>query len=199
MHRREVLRLLAASAGIACLEGLALDEVLAIGRALHVRARSREHAQGIRVLGARFGATVTAAAERIIPASDTPGATDAAVTAFIDQMLADWYDPAERDRLLEGLAELDARSRALGGRDFANLSEADQVALLSAIDGEVEALRRAPGADRANDHWFAMLKFLTVWGYFTSEVAVRQTLGTFPLPWRYEACAPHQHPAARQQ
>lgn len=176
MHRREVLQLLAASAGLRCLDGFALDDILALGRQLHASPLKAG------ALTAHHRATITAAAERILPATDTPGATDAGVTTFIDRMLADWYDPAERDRLLGGLAELDARSRALGGRDFVNLTEADQTALLSAIDAEVAA----------GDHWFAMLKFLTVWGYFTSEVAARETLGAFPLPGRYDGCAPYQ-------
>ncbi|MGH7700026.1 MAG: gluconate 2-dehydrogenase subunit 3 family protein [Gemmatimonadales bacterium] len=179
MHRREVVRLLAASAGIGWLEGLDVEELLRVGRRLHARAAG---AQAWRALGAHAVRTVTVAAERIIPADDTPGATDAGVTAFIDHMLADWYEPAERDRLLRGLAELDDRARGLAERDFIELPEADQVAVLSAIDAEAGA----------GDHWFATLKFLTVWGYFTSEVAVRETLGEFPLPGRYDGCAPYQ-------
>lgn len=178
MHRRELLQVLAASAGVSCLDGFVLDEILALGRQLH--ARSPDAAPGFRALGPHQNATVTVAAERIIPRSDTPGATDAGVTAFIDRMLADWYEPAERDGLLAGLVELDARSRALGADDFVSLAEPDQVELLNEIDGEVAA----------NGHWFATFKFLVVWGYFTSEVAQRHTLGTFPLPMRYDACAP---------
>lgn len=180
MHRREMLQVLAASAGVACLDGLVLDEILAFGRQLHAQARAGT--DGLRALGPHQSATVTVAAERIIPRSDTPGATDAGVTAFIDRMLADWYEPDERDRLLQGLAELDVRSRALGGGRFVDLTDAEQVALLTEIDDAVAS----------DEHWFAMLKFLTVWGYFTSEVAQRQTLGAFPPPWRYEACAPYQ-------
>ncbi|MBI4420796.1 MAG: gluconate 2-dehydrogenase subunit 3 family protein [Gemmatimonadetes bacterium] len=198
MHRRDVLRLLAASAGIQCLDGIAAEDLLVFGQRLHAQTRSGEASSGLRVLGEHVAQTVTAAAERIIPRSGTPGATDAGVTAFIDHMLADWYQPAERDRLLAGLTELDARSRALGGQDFVGLLEADQAALLSAIDDEVTALRRAParqGAAAAGnpaEHWFAMLKFLTVWGYFTSQVAMRETLGEFPRPDRYDGCAPYR-------
>lgn len=194
MHRRELLRLLAAGAGIQALDGLAPEEILVFGQRLHAQARSRREASGLRVLGAHSAATITATAERIIPRSDTPGATDAGVTAFIDHMLADWYAPGERDRLLNGLVELDAKSQARGGQDFVSLAEALQVALLTAADDEVTALRTAPagsGAPRAGDHWFAMLKFLTVWGYFTSEAAARETLGEFPPPGRYDGCAPY--------
>jgi hypothetical protein len=175
MDRRELLRVLAAGAGVS-------RELLAWGRWLHAQALAgAAGGRGMRALGAHEAATVTAAAERIIPRSDTPGATDAGVTAFIDHMLAHWYDPRDRDRVLAGLAGLDARSRALGGRDFVALAEREQEALLAAIDGEASS----------HDHWFATLKFLTVWGYCTSEVAVREIFGAYPLPMRYEACAPY--------
>lgn len=195
MHRREVLRLLAIGAGAQCLEGLAPEQVLAFGRAVHARRRHRGTAAALRALDAHANATVTAAAERIIPSSETPGATDAGVTTFIDHVLAAWYTPAERDRVLDGLRKLDARARTRHGADFVDCVEADQVALLSAIDDEVTALRRAPrnGAN-PNDHWFAMLKYLTVWGYCTSEVGMRDTLGAYPLPLRYDPCAPYAPP-----
>ena len=183
MDRREVLRVLAAGAGMQCLGGLASEDLLVLGRRLHAQARAGEAAAGLRVLGQHAARTLAAAAERIIPRSDTPGATDAGVTAFIDHMLADWYPPAERDRLLAGLEELDARSRALGASDFVSLAEDRQAALLTAFDDAGSAARPA------GDHWFAMLKFLTVWGYFTSEVAMRETLREVPAAGRYDGCA----------
>jgi len=191
MHRRDLLRMVAAGAGLRCLEGLGADEIIAFGERLHASAVGPGRTVA---LSARQSAIVTAAAERIIPASDTPGATDAGVTAFIERMMADWYTPAERQRLLAGLADLDARSRAAHGRDFIALGEADQVAILTAVDDEVTALRRSPspGAGNPDDHWFSMLKFLTVWGYFTSEAAMRDTLGQWPMAGRYVSCAPYE-------
>lgn len=198
MHRRDLLRLLAAGAGVRCLDGLGAEQLIRLGEHMHELARTRQGVSAPGALSRHQRATVAAAAEHIIPANDTPGATDAGVTAFIDRMLSDWYEPSDRDRLLAGLETLDARSRALHGGDFIAVPEADQVALLTAIDDEVTALRSAPapGAASANDHWFSMLKFLTVWGYFTSEVAMRRTLGEYPLPGRYVSCAPYE-PRAR--
>lgn len=199
MDRREALRWLAATAGTTWLEGIRLEELVAWGRAVHASARQREEAP-LRALDAHANRTVIAAAEHIIPATDTPGATDARVGAFIDRMLADWHAPAERARLLEGLRELNGRARSRHGRDFIDCTEAERLALLTAFDDEVAALRRTPPAERPgtpanpDDHWFAMLKFLVVWGYCTSEVAQRDTLRAHPLPWRYDACAPYPPP-----
>jgi len=189
MERRELLRWLAATAGLAALEGLAPDDLLALGREVHAHGASRS------TLSPAVTRAVTAAAERILPASDTPGATDAGVPGFIDRMLADWFNSDERAGFLAGIPELDRRSRARSGRDFADSPETDQIAVLTALDDELTALRRAGRAVEANRHWFGMLKYLTVWGYFTSEPAARITLGTFPLPGRFDGCAPYQAPA----
>lgn len=175
MERRELIQWLVATAGLRCLESLAPQDLLALGRDVHQRASPG------RVLDPHALETVTAAAERIIPATDTPGATDAGVAAFIDKMLADWHTPAERDRFLAGLPELDARARARAAKDFVDCGEADQVAVLTALDDESHA--------GSADHWFARLKYLTVYGYCTSEPGMR-ALGLFPLPWRYDGCAP---------
>ena len=105
---------------------------------------------------------IRVAAERILP-----GATDANVAAFIEKILTDWHTPEERDPILAGLKELDG---------LPERPEGEQIATLTAID-------------QANPDWFARLKYLTVYGYCTSEIGMRE-LGLWPLPWRYDGCAP---------
>jgi len=183
MERRELIRFLMATAGLKCFEGFMPDELLAFG----VQVREAGPSGG--VLDAHNRRTVVLAAERIIPAGETPGATDADVVTFVDRMLADWYNSDERDQFLAGLRELDARCRARHGKDFADCDERDQVAELTAFDDDAAARRRMPGAN-PNEHWFAMLKYTTVFGYCTSEIAMRRTLGAWPRPTRYDGCAP---------
>jgi hypothetical protein len=174
MERRELIQWLVATAGLRCLDSLAPADLLALGRDVHRRATSR-------VLSPHDERTVAAAAVRIL--------SDADVSAFIDKMLADWHTPAERERFLAGLPDLDTRCRTRSGRDFVECTVADQVAVLTALDDEVTALRASSGAAVANQHWFAMLKYLTVYGWCTSEGGMR-TLRLYPLPWRYDGCAP---------
>lgn len=193
MHRRDLLRYLALGAGVQWLASRSPDQVLELGRLVHEQAREQGQSTDATLLAldAHANATVTAAAERIIPRTDTPGATDAGVASFIDHILANWYSPADGDRLLEGLRELDTRSRALHEGDFVACDEAQQDALLTGFDDEVTSLRESSrGGSNANEHWFAMLKYLTVWGYCTSEVGMTETLGEYPLPFRYDGCAP---------
>ncbi len=188
MERRELLQWLVATAGLQSLEALAPADLLALGRGVHRDAAGTS--QALRALTPAQERLVTAAAERIIPATDTPGATDAQVSRFVDRMLADWHTPAERDRLLAGLPELDARCRARRGMDFVACGEADQVAVLTALDDEVSALRATQGAGPANQHWFGMLKYLTIYGFCTSEPGQREALRLWPPPGRYDGCAP---------
>lgn len=173
MERRELIQWLVATAGLQALDSLAPSDLLALGRDVHRRVTARR-------LSLHAERTVAAAAARILPGAD--------VGAFIDKMLADWHTPAERARFLGGLPELDARCRARGNRAFVDCAEADQVAVLTALDDEVTARRATSGA-AANQHWFAMLKYLTVYGWCTSEAGARE-LGLFPLAGRYDGCAP---------
>ena len=48
-------------------------------------------------------ATVTAMADQILPKTDTPGALDVGVPAFIDRMLAGYYTDKERGIVRAGL------------------------------------------------------------------------------------------------
>lgn len=200
MQRRDALRLLAATATLPVLRGLTPHELLALGRKVHELAEAPEAAEVLHTLSAHQNRTVVVASERIIPATDTPGASAAHVNRFIDAMLTGWYSAGDRDRLLAGLSELDDRSRKAHGVRFVDCTPTEQIALLRAADDEVSALRRAAATSRASgrsrtanpdEHWFATLKYLTIWGYYTSELAQTRELRVYPLPGRYDGCAPY--------
>jgi hypothetical protein len=186
VDRRELLQWLVAVGGLASLDRLGIDDLVPMGRAAH---DARVDAPSLTVLDHDAARAVTIAAAGIIPTTATPGATEANVTAFIDTMLAQWYPPADRDRFLVGLGELDARSVALGAPSFSDAPSAVQQSVLVALDGTVHALRQS-SPDAANAHWFGMLKYLTVFGYCTSEVGMRDHLGSWPMPMRYDGNAP---------
>jgi hypothetical protein len=40
-------------------------------------------------------------------------------------------------------------------------------------------------------HYFTMMKQLTLWGYFTSEVGSKKALRYLPVPGKYEGCIPY--------
>src|SRR5258707_15087322 len=98
MNRREALLLLAGTAALP-------DQLLAVGRAVHKKVRSGS----LRALTLQQNETVATIAELIIPKTDTPGAREAGVPAFIDVMLADWGDDDQRHMITAGVPERGAR------------------------------------------------------------------------------------------
>ncbi len=192
INRRELLEWLLATSGLAALGRIPLAELEAIGRAVHGDAHEPSHTRSAQIqyrsLDVATAAAVRAAAELIIPRTDTPGATDARVTEFIDGMLTDWYDADDRTRFVDGIRALDVEAKSRSGRTFAQCSARDQLALLEEAEARVVALR-STDARTANASWFAMLKYLTVYGYCTSEPGMRQHLRTWPLPMTYDPAA----------
>ncbi len=177
MNRREVLLLLAGTGAIP-------DQLLAIGRTVHKRARVGT----LRALNAHQNETVATIAELIIPKTDTPGAREAGVPAFIDVMLADWAGDDQRQMFTAGLANVDERSRALFGKEFVACSEAQQTQILTDLDAELARLRDTKSD--ASKNFFQAMKWLTLTGYYTSEVGATSELHYRVVPGRYEPCYP---------
>lgn len=188
--RRDAIRALAGISALPFFGTLGAQELIEVGRRAHALAGLRKPGGALRALTAAEHAVVTLAAERIIPRTTTPGATDARVADFIDVMLADWYDPADRDRFKTGLGELDIRARNLAGRGFAQANKAQQTQVMAALDRE-QHIRRQSREAGADDHWFAVLKHLTVWGYYTSRPGIVEELRVQVVPGRYDGNAPY--------
>lgn len=179
MKRRTVLRNLAcgavgAAAASSWVESLsALSRQQAHAHAAQTAAATRDWTP--RVLDARQNETVTVLTELIIPETDTPGARAARVNRFVDAVLHE-APAAERDAFLRGLAWVDERSRARFGREFAAAAAAEQTALLTAIADGATDISKAPG-DRVGVEFFRAIKSMTIDGYYTSEIGMRQELG----------------------
>jgi glucoside 3-dehydrogenase (cytochrome c) hitch-hiker subunit len=125
-----------------------------------------------RVLTARQNDAVVALSELIIPETDTPGAKAARVNRFIDSVLFR-AKQEDRDEFLRGLAWMDERSRSLFGADIASAAADDQRALLKTLSDEDT---QAPD-DRIGIDFFRALKSMTISGYYSSEIGLRQELG----------------------
>jgi hypothetical protein len=177
VDRRDALRKLAA-AGIGTVLAPAWVERLAA--LAHARAKAPQHLGSVeqalkpwvpKVLTAHQNTTVTAIAEMIIPATDTPGAAAAKVNEFIDAVIEDAHE-AERKEFFAGLTWVDTRSRELFGADVVDCAPDQQTALLTIISsGKNTAL-----ADRAGVGFFQAIKAMTITGYYNSEVGMREEL-----------------------
>ncbi len=132
--------------------------------------------------------TATVIAEQIIPRTDTPGAIDVGVPAYMDKCLAGFYKDKERGIVRAGLARVDKDAQAKGGKTFSELSSDDQVALMKVYDKEAYEQNRKPGAD---PHFFRILKELTLTGFCTSQVGATKFLKYAQSPGPFRGDIPY--------
>jgi len=177
MNRREALLVLAGTTALP-------ESLKAMGRAVHARVR----AGTLRTFTAHQNETVATIAELIIPKTDTPGARDAGVPAFIDVMVTEWGDDNQRKAFAAGLANVDERSRTAFGKDFVGCTAAQQTEILEDMDYELAQARDAKTDTSGN--FFGMMKWLTLTGYYTSEIGATSELHYRVVPGRYEPCYP---------
>jgi gluconate 2-dehydrogenase gamma chain len=91
----------------------------------------------LEVLSAEQAAEIEAAASRIIPSDDTPGAREAGVIYFIDRALAT-FAASQRDDYTEGLPVLQAKTKEMfpGVSRFSQATPDQQDAVLKALEGQ---------------------------------------------------------------
>lgn len=110
--------------------------------------------------------TVHVLADLVIPADDRSGsATDARVPEFIDFMMSEAVEAAQR-AMRDGLAWLDDAARARAGAPFVDVAEADRRAILDRIAWP----GRADPADAAGVAFFNGFRDLTAAGFFSSRL-----------------------------
>lgn len=119
----------------------------------------------------------------IIPETDTPGALGANVHYFVDLMLAEWASPERQARYVSGLADVDSRARKTGADSFSTSTTAQQIVLLQTLDKE--AFAQGP-----EDVFFAELKKMVLFAYYSSEIGATVELRYQPIPGDYVPCMP---------
>ena len=128
-------------------------------------------------------ALVAVLSEGIIPTTDTPGAIAAGVPGFMEMMLADWYEPTDRNEFMAGLGVIDGYARVRYGRHFAGLNPAAQDAILTL------AMERAiPGL---SSRFFEHSRQMVILGYYSSEIGCKQERIYLPVPGRYDGAYPY--------
>lgn len=167
MNRRELLALITAATGTAMIGGTGL----LTGCATAAPAKfSNENI-----------ALLDEVAETILPRTTTPGAKDAKVGQFMTVYVTDCYTLDERAIFHKGLLDLEAQSNKTYGRGFMALQAEERNAFVSQLDKDARA-----AVAKGETHYFTMIKQLTLFGFFTSEVGATQVLRHMPIPGRYD-------------
>ena len=131
-------------------------------------------------------ALVAEVADIMIPATDTPGARDVGVPAFIDTMLTEVYPALDRRRYLAGLDAFAAAARRSTGSEFLALPPAQRRRLVQ----EVHDAALATDPHYVERPFILMTKELTLLGYFTSEAGATRVLQYQAIPGAYYGCQP---------
>jgi hypothetical protein len=192
MQRRDVLKMLAAGAAVPVFSSPLLG---------FFREAQEKVGAGykLRTLNAHQNDTVLAMIDQIIPATDTPGAKGARVNEFIDVILTEWATDEEREKFLQGLADVDTKSNELFGKNFVDATAEQQVTLLRAMDDVAMSEKKAaprhgntvPELDaQLKGNFFRVFKGITLHGYYTSEIGFTQELKLQIIPGAQHGCQP---------
>jgi Gluconate 2-dehydrogenase subunit 3 len=125
--------------------------------------------------------------ETIIPATATsPGAKAAGIGAYMLAMVNDCYAEKERTVFIEGLNSLDAACEKQYKTSFIELTAEQKKQFLIQLDKEANASSK----NKANstEHYFPMLKKLTISGYLSSETGATKALRYEAIPGKFEGC-----------
>jgi Gluconate 2-dehydrogenase subunit 3 len=179
MQRRELIQLIAALTGCAF---VGRDALWAAG---DTKAPLPYSDADVDLLGE--------VADTILPATDTPGARDAAVGPFIARYSAACYPPEHIALLKSGILDIDARMQALQGKGFQQADEQAKISLLTQIDRQAKEHARVADAKTRDEspHYFTLMKQLTLYGFFTSEPGATRVARYRPVPGKYRGCIPY--------
>ena len=180
MDRRELLKMIAAVTGGAVLGG----ELFLAGC---------KNAPNIG--GATFTpediAFLDEVADTIIPTTKSPGAKAAKVGQFMTVMVNDCYEEADQKIFHEGIKKLDEACNKMHGHSFMKAEPAHRKELLTSLDKEAKEYMKSKKKEDPN-HYFLMMKQLTLLGYFTSKPGLEQNFNYQQVPGKYDGAVPYK-------
>ena len=179
MNRREAIKQVTAMLGGVVFVGSG-DLLTAVE---HAHARVTASRKQIGSFTAQDVALLDEVADTILPETKTPGAKAAKVGSFMAVMVTDTYDDQQQAIFRDGM-------RKLNDAGFMTKSPAERLAFLEQLDREQKGYMdtRAQGAPA---HYFRLMKELTLFGYFTSEIGCSQAMRYRETPGRFDPCLPY--------
>lgn len=152
-------------------------------------------------------AQVAEIADIIIPKTGTPGAKAAGVGPFITMMIQDCYPSDVQEVFVDGLNDVNKRSLAKFKRPFVRLSIEDKNLIIKEVADQTIQLRKdertqqrvdaaqkksgmntTPGSEQPKNHFFQVIRELTILGYFTSQTGATEALAFLPIPGKFVGC-----------
>ena len=200
MNRRELLTMIAAVTG---------TSMLGANRALAYMPPP----VGENIFTEEDAAFLDLVAETIIPATETPGAADAGVGAFMTLFVSDCYTQPEQAHFRDGMDQIRSIAQSDYGTSFEKMTPDQRQEMLQNAADDARAYTKARLAEAeerreqsidqqsaadtaANEqqeeasepdmHWFTPIQQLTLFGFFTSEVGGTEVLRYVQVPGEYD-------------
>lgn len=182
MDRRDVLKGMAASLGGS----------IALPHSVFGRMAEALDVDGLRFFRPAQRAQVAMIAEAIIPKTDTPGAIEAGVPAWIEALVQDCFAVEDQKIILDGLAHFSKQCQEETGHSIDRLPAAKQVEFLTKYHAEE---RERWKRERENGGEWRMpflhrFKELTKFTFVNSEVGGTQAFEYMLVPGKWDPAMP---------
>ncbi len=172
MDRRELLKIMA----------LSLGGSIALPESVFAQLADPLDLEKLKFFSATQRKLVAAIAETIIPETDTPGAIKAGVPGWIELLVQDCFEAADQKIIMEGLADVESRSRDEFQESYAGLTVGQQIELLTGLEKEA----KKSGNKKA---FIRQFKELTKFTYVNSEAGGTQAFDFVLVPGRWDPAA----------
>ena len=179
MERRELLKMIAALTG-----GVFIGGELLTGCKTSPSIGGATFSEG-------DTAFLNEVAETILPATKSPGAKEAKVGELMVVMVNDTYEEKDQKIFHEGILKLDEASKKANSKSFMEATPEQRTSLLTALDKEAKEYQKSKKKEDPN-HYFTMMKQLTLFGYFTSKEGATQALRYIAVPGKYDGAYPYK-------
>jgi len=163
---------------------LLLGAVFLVGGAAALTRFARHSVAGIasgQVFSPDQFALLEQVADTLIPATDSPGAIDAGVPAFMSQLLAEWGSTETRIAMSAVLERIEKQAWNRYGATFVQLSGEQRLELMRSFDADSLARQ---------DPTYGQFKYLVLLGYYQSEAGATRELRYELVPGAWRACLP---------
>jgi hypothetical protein len=171
MNRREAVKT----------TGLLLGGVLVISAGVTTACGRESGKAGSSVLSEDDQSLVETIADTLLPTTaESPGAKAAGVGPVMNLLLTDCYEADKQKRVVDGLKQF----RSTVGDHFSSMSQANRENWLRRIDAEAKA--------KNGEHYFTLLRELSLQAYFSSEIGTTKALRYIMTPGKWVGCVPLQ-------
>ncbi len=137
---------------------------------------------------------VSAFADTLLPATDTPGASDVAVVATLDTIFQSCFTSEQQTEVRAGIESLDQRCLAMHSAALAKCDPDQRVRIFTEWEKDsADSNKYLWGnviVDGGEPPFYRKLKGMCLMAYFSSEKIGEEVLNYDPVPGQFSGCIP---------